>query len=234
MTFTIFAGTTGFDKSIYLHKFRDECLRRNHYQPESGEADRFIKYVKFEEHLIQTAHCSDINAFLKIPSSQTKFEHIERTFQKIADELEHSRPRNIFFDIHLSYYRNSTFLPPFAKTNFESIINAAEDPSVQVITLIDDIFIIWKNLKRKLGEYPNTDLRLREIVSWRSLEILQSETVALNLTTDVRSVTAFLIAIRHPVDTLYNSCVPAKSTYRILVLSYYQNEKNPSRLARHK
>src|SRR5439155_18147371 len=88
--------------------------------------------------------------------------------------------------------------------NFRQLVPQADIP-VKVLTLIDDSFVIWKNLRKRESQYPKTHLRLREILSWRSLETLQAETVALNYTNDARgSVENYLFAVRHPLDTLYN------------------------------
>lgn len=204
MTFVIFAGTTGFEKSKYLEKLRNECLVRNGYKGSSSDSSKFIKYIKFEDHLTKTSKSNNIQTFLKRHSAQQKFRFVEETFERISQELSKEKPNNVFFNIHLSYYSSSSFFPPFQKTLYESAVKSINDNRIVVITLIDDIFVIWKYLLSKIVDFPETDLRLREIVSWRSLEILQAESVARNLTSEDVPVDDFLVAIRHPVDTFYN------------------------------
>ena len=113
MKFVLFAGTTGFDKSAYIERFRTQCLRENGYDPESDESNDFIRYIKFEKMLVEHDGCENIDAFLKKFSSKEKFQAIEETFAKIARELSTSKADYVFFDVHLSYYKNSMFFPPF-------------------------------------------------------------------------------------------------------------------------
>ena len=70
MRFVLFAGTTGFDKSAFVEKFRAQCLRENGYDPGSSEADDFIRYIKFEKILVEHDRCENIDAFLKKYSSK--------------------------------------------------------------------------------------------------------------------------------------------------------------------
>jgi hypothetical protein len=202
---TIFAGTTGFDKSAFVKQFAQTCLQRNDYPGhlDSPDARSFIQYIKFEDELLtEDSTSTDIPGFLEKPSFREKCRTIERTFKRIGEEISVTSA-HLFLDIHLSYYKGSQFLPPFSASNFQALV-PGENVNIKVITLIDDVFVVWRNLRDREQDYPETSLRLREILAWRSLEMLQAEAVADNYTTGDRNVANFLVAVRHPTDTLYN------------------------------
>jgi hypothetical protein len=202
---TFLAGITGFDKSAFVKKFAKMCLRKNGYSDdlESHEARRFIQYVKFEDELLREDETStDIPGFLEKLSFREKCDTIERTFKRIAKQVD-PNTSHLFLDIHLSYYKRSGFIPPMSVANFRELVPRDETP-VKIVTLIDDVFVIWKNLRAREHKFPGTKLRLREILSWRSLEMLQAEAVAMNYTNEQRNVENYLVAVRTPVATLYN------------------------------
>lgn len=205
MDLTIFAGIAGFDKSDYLKKFIRLSLKRHEYSDDldSSESKRFIRYIKFEDELLRVDGSTDMPTFLDKPSLKEKTEVIERTFTEIGRQIKSYETKHVFLDIHLSYFRRSQFTPPLLLANLRELVPHDQIP-VKVITLIDDIFAIWQNLRKREIEYPRTSLRLREILSWRSIEMLQGEAVAMNYTNENRDVKNYLVAVRHPEDTLFN------------------------------
>lgn len=205
MNVTILAGITGFDKSAFVRQFAKICLRKNGYSEdlESRESRKFIQYVKFEDELLREDKTSnDIPGFLEKLSFNEKCDTIEATFKRITNQVD-PNTANLFLDIHLSYYKRSGFIPPMSVANFRHLV-PKDDTPVKVVTIIDDVFIIWKNLRSRENKYPGTRLRLREILSWRSLEMLQAEAVAMNYTNEHRNVENYLVAIRHPIETLHS------------------------------
>ncbi len=205
MDVTILAGITGFDKSAFLKKFVKTCLGKEGYPEDLGSRDsqRFIQYVKFEDELLkEDKTATDIPGFLEKQSFREKCDTIERTFKRIAGQVN-SGTSHFFLDIHLSYYKRSGFLPPMSVANFRQLV-PYDDTPVKVVTMIDDVFVIWKNLRSREDRYPGTQLRLREILAWRSLEMLQAESVAMNYTNEQRNVENHVVAVRHPIETLHN------------------------------
>ena len=76
-----------------------------------------------------------------------------------------------------------------------------------IINLIDDVFNIWKSISDKIEDYPHTQLTLREILGWRSLEALQSESLASILNSEQegkRQVWTYMVSVRHPPSTFKN------------------------------
>lgn len=209
MKVVFFAGTTGFNKSKFLEGFREYYLEKDEYARTGTESEAHVKLVNFEDKLVEVSGSETIDAFLKRDSWREKAEYVEQTFVRIGREIMQRNHEIVFLDIHLSYYRNSMFFPPLLKDNFEQVTKQIDDASassnIRVITLIDDIFVVWKTIISREDMYPDTQLRLREISAWRSLEILQSESVASNLMNpNSQQITSYLFAIRHPLESLYN------------------------------
>jgi hypothetical protein len=207
-TLVIFAGTTGFNKSAILRKFTKDCLKRKGFQGDltSAEGQRFIRYFKFDDELIAESKAVDIPSFLENPSYQMKTRMIEETFRRIRRELnEGPRPKFIFLDVHLSYTKRSEFVPPINFSNYDELVPSLASP-IKVITLIDDAFHVWNSIRKREDERSlvNTKLRLREILSWRSVELLQAETIAKRYTNEHRNVTNYEVSVRHPFYVLYN------------------------------
>jgi len=166
-----------------------------------------IQYISFEDELIVQSNVTDIASFLDVNSLENKATLIEKTFTRVGKQVNESKAEHIFLDIHLSYFKQSRFVPPFFLAAWNEIVRRIDDPNVQVkvITLVDDAFVIWQNLKkRERDRYPGTSLRLREIISWRSVEMLLAESLAKNLTTESKGVKNYLVAVRHPPEAFFN------------------------------
>lgn len=115
----------------------------------------------------------------------------------------------IFLLIHLSYFKNSEFYPPFVPTLFDQLFTALPSSKIRIITLIDDVFSIWNTISSREKEkgYFNTKLRLREILAWRSLESLRAESLKMYYaykSEGGRQVSHYVISIRHPHSTFHN------------------------------
>jgi hypothetical protein len=208
-TLVIFAGTTGFGKSKILKKFTLDALARKGLPRdlESKESQKSIRYFRFDEELIAESQATDIPSFLENPSYRQKSAAIENTFRRIARSIKSvPPPRYVFLDVHLSFTKRSEFIPPINFSNFDEL--TTEQSPIRVITLIDDVFHIWQTIRKKEedGAFSNIKLRLREIISWRSVELLQAETVAKYYTRENRNVVNYEVSVRHP-SYVFNNLV---------------------------
>jgi len=214
---TFFAGITGIDKSNFIQSLISK----------SGKTDEIL-HINFEDELTDNSRPgitpSDIPAFLDMPNPYTKIKIIEDTFRWIADKItrQQDKKKYIFFSMHLSYYKNSEFFPPLNTQLFSSLLAKIPKPKVKIITLIDDIFSIWNRIKEKEQDvYLDTRLRLREILAWRSLESLRSESLNIRLSSSEEGVLSsnnYLVSIRHPYNTFHNLIFHEKPT--TVYLSY--------------
>lgn len=205
MHLTIFGGITGFDKTEFIKSFTLQCFRKYGYPQDLYDEDskRFIHYIKFEDELLAETEAVSVADFLAKPSFPEKIKSIEKTYLRIGRQIEDNEAEHVFLDIHLSCLYQSQFFPPIYSANLREL-DPLNEATVKVVTLIDDVFVIWQKLREREDLYPNTSLRLREILAWRSVELLQAEAVAFHYTTEERPARNYLFAIRHPFDSLHN------------------------------
>ena len=228
----VFAGTTGFEKSSIIQRFTRSSLKKKGYPPDldSAESRKMIRYFKFDDELLQESNAVDIAAFLEKPSYQQKNKFIEATFRRIHKAIGAGpRPEYVFLDIHLSYIKRSEFFPPINFANYDELVGDNDTP-VKVITLVDDAFHIWDTIRRREadGSFVNTKLRLREILAWRSVELLQAETIAKRYTNEYRNVVNYEASVRHPYYVLYNLVFQQEPicSYLSFGITNTRNEKN--------
>ena len=205
MDIIIVAGISGMDKARFL---------RSLVKKAGIEDDSEI--IRFEDALVNPARRAvnvtpptTITSFLNDPSAARRLDTIEKTFTWIADAVRaKKKTRRIFLDIHLTYYHRSEFFPPLNPSHFAGWIDSIDQhANVKILTLIDDVFNTWSTLSGREGRYPGTRLTLREILAWRSLEVLQSESLAYSLNAPnagSKQAKAYPVSVRHPLSTFKN------------------------------
>lgn len=220
MKLTIFAGITGFDKSEAIQNLAKKCLKLNGLSEDlnAKKSAEFIKYIKFEDELLTVDGSQNIATFLGKHSLKAKSDAIEGTFTRINKQIKKHKNKinHLFLDIHLSYLRYSEYAPPLSLAGFRELVQ--DDTPIRMITLIDDVFVIYDNLKKREADFPDTKLRLREIVSWRSVEMLQAEGLAGFYTNESRNIKNYLVSVRHPAETLMNLVM--NDTPKTVYMSY--------------
>lgn len=220
MKIVIVTGITGINKSEFIDNFRKKA-----------GIDDVSEVINFEQELINDDRKkhggivpTNITSFLNTPSTNDKAEMVRDTFswiQKITSNNEY-----VFLNIHLTYYKNNEYFPPFDPEDYVDYINNINDDCAQivVINLIDDAYNIWKSILDKDREdYPETKITLREVLGWRSLETLMSEALAKSLANRLynegdasnrqninKNVESYMVSIRHPHSTFENLIKPKK------------------------
>ena len=206
MKIVIVTGISGIDKSRFIRKLVTNL-----------RIGTKSVIIKFEDKLVDpergdstTSPPTTITAFLDQPSLTDKVRTIEETFTWIS--RSHLVKEYVFLDVHLTYYKNSEYFPPLNPSNYSGWISSiCIDAEIVIINLIDDVFNIWRSICDKDRQYPNTKLTLREILGWRSVEFLQSEslTSALNSQDEgMRRVRRYMVSVRHPPSTFRNLLLP--------------------------
>ena len=201
---TIFAGISGIDKSDFVKKL----LRKS-------RMTKKVLVINFEEELRNESRnppetSPDMAAYLDSPDPTLKFSTFEGTFPWVAKLIACNKKKyeHVFLLMHLSYFKNSEFYPPFVPTLFDQLFTTLPSSEVKIITLIDDVFSTWKTIStREINGYFNTQLSLREILAWRSLESLRAESLKIHYTLGSeggRRVSHYVISIRHPHSTFHN------------------------------
>lgn len=202
---TIFAGISGINKSDFVRDLLEK----------SGMIEKVL-VIDFERELRNEKRnppetSPDIAAYLDSPDPTLKFSIFESTFPWVAKLIKKKQKKyeHVFLLMHLSYFKNSEFYPPFVPILFDQLFDILPHSDVRIITLIDDVFSIWKTISSREEEkrYFNTKLRLREILAWRSLESLRAESLkkhhAFRNEGGAR-VSHYMISIRHPHSTFHN------------------------------
>ena len=216
-TLTIFAGITGIDKTQFIKKFIEKANMKNQ-----------VLNLDFEKELLNEERnpplqSPDIPSFLDSPNLKMKLNMVESNFKWLVDKINNrdNTVSDIFLSMHFSYYKNSEFFPPFTLIPFNQFFTKIPDLKIRIITLIDDVFSIWQQLKKKEIQFPNTSLRLRELLGWRSLEYLRAEALKEYLNSPEEGkqrTTNYLVSVRHPFST-FNNLIFKQPSNRIY-LSY--------------
>ena len=202
VSITVFAGISGLDKN----KVVDSIVRHSR---RSGEVHR----VDFESELLNQPplDCPDIPSFLDIYSRQQKLDAITSTFKRITRDIEgQDNVSHVFLTMHLSYFKNSEFFPPLMPSLFAPMLDKMRGARMNIITLIDDVFTIREKLGRRDKDmHPDTVLRLREIMIWRSQEALCAEGIRIHMipvieTAADKQVQSYMVSVRHPHSTFEN------------------------------
>jgi len=209
MKVIIVSGISGIDKENFITNF----IRKAGIEKKS-------KIIKFEDELVSPERRrggvhppTKITTFLEERSLTIKIRTIEETFSWISNSIAiEPEIEYVFLDVHLIYYKNSEYFPPLNPSNYSEWINSlGRNVDIVIINLIDDVFNIWKTILDKEKQYPNTKLTLREILAWRSLENLQSESLpnALNFPKEgERRAFSYMTSVRHPYSTFENLIFP--------------------------
>lgn len=205
MDIVIVAGISGMHKAQFI----DRLVR------ETGIRDDTV-IIRFEDALlnparkaVNTTPPTTITSFLEEPSTARKIDTIDKTFLWMRKNVSIPKAtKYVLLDVHLTYYNRSEFFPPFNPSNFVGWIDSIDrHANIKIITLIDDVFNTWHALSKRATEYPGTKLTLKEILGWRSLEVLYSESVGYSLNAPnpgSKKAGTYLVSVRHPPSTFKN------------------------------
>ena len=231
MRVVIVTGISGIRKSEFLENFvRGAGI---------GGASQV---VKFEDELANQARRgpgitppASVATFLEQDSPSGKVAEMEKAFAWMADGMRVRRGvRYVFLDVHLAYYKKTEYFPPLNPALFARWI-ASVDPAadVRIINLIDDVFSIWQTLRGRERAYPNTRLTLREILAWRSLETLQSDSLAasINAAPGRMAARSYVVSIKHPLPTFRNLVVPRVPVSVYLSYAISRTRNDPAKVA---
>ncbi len=122
----------------------------------------------------------------------------ERYAREILDEaISRLKPyRHRFLNLHLTLYHNNRFFAPFP---LERITDFEPD---LIVTFIEDVYAAWARVKKKsdtLQDPVKTYFRLRELMAWRSVEIMMADYLAMAL-----RIPNFVVAVKHPPGMLHS------------------------------
>jgi hypothetical protein len=187
----IFTGQTGINcDSEVLKNLELFCKEGNN--PTEG-----LKLYSLSEELERLK--VDMISFLDCQNPQSKADIWKRAFNKILSKVKNEDPKQHFFlSIHHVFYRYSSFFSPVEWDLIKEF-----QPDI-FITLIDDLYSIWKRIKSRNEESPSeSHFCLRELSSWRSAEILMTDLLAKSLSSSKKIIRNYVVAVKHPAQMLH-------------------------------
>ncbi|MGI0070103.1 MAG: hypothetical protein ACREAN_07600, partial [Nitrosopumilaceae archaeon] len=101
----------------------------------------------------------------------------------------------VFISLHSTFFYNSRFF-----TLLDQDLIKSFNPDF-FVTFIDDSYAVWKRIVDKTEthkDFLRSYLRLRDILSWRTVEMLVTDLIAKNL-----QKKNYVLAVKHPVSTLF-------------------------------
>lgn len=186
----IFTGQTGINcDSEVLKNLGLFCK-------EVGNPVESLKLYSLNEELASLG--IDMISFLDSQNPKTKAEIWKKAFNQILSKLKDEDPKHAFLSIHHIFYRYSSFFSPVEWDLIKEF-----QPDI-FITLIDDLYSIWKRIKFRNEESPSeSHFCLRELSSWRSAEILMTDLLAKSLSSSKKIIRNYIVAVKHPAQMLH-------------------------------
>jgi len=185
----ICSGTTGIDKQTAVEEFKTFSKIKNKNE---------INIISLESFLKEKGGFDDITLFLNSYNWQAQKNAWENAFRQILEDLEKVESDITILCTHLVYYRNSRFLLPLNMNLIEKF-----NPD-GFITIIDDVYLLKKRIQNRSETSPfKTELRLRDLIAWRSIETNIADMLCMHLSNE-KQIINYLISVKQPVSTLYN------------------------------
>jgi len=193
----IFTGTTGVRKLDAIGQVIDEVLSSAGKPPDHNNVDslRFIRYFDFEQELSKLFDVP-LWTYLMGVHEKTQREMWDKTFNSIMKTIAKEKPKHVFIGLHATFFQSSRF---FSVLNQDKIRRFKPD---LFVTLIDDTYAVWKRIvtKSESGvDRGKSYLRLRDILSWRAVELLVTDLIANRL-----QKRNFMVAVKHPARMLFD------------------------------
>ena len=204
----LITGTSGTKKATLAKNLVNYRLGKTRGKPADPSANSEIRYFEVESEEWLKA---DFLNFVSDFNEETQTKLWRESLRSINDTVVKANPADCILLFHASWYRNGRFFSPIS---WGDLLYFQPDC---IITLIDDIYDVWQRIEE--GRH-DTHFSLDEILAWRSVEISNSNTLALNLRLDPtklnltkvpmdfkpfvgRSIPHFVMSIKHSVETFH-------------------------------
>jgi hypothetical protein len=221
----LFAGHAGLCKETVLENLKKEIIRVQYgATPGTKEYRNLESQVDIsspEDGIKKILGTESLVPFLEAESDQNRKRLWLEAMKETVERINKSNPETSLLHVHLALQRKSRFFSPSAWAEAIELIRQFK-PEL-VITLIDDVYDVQTRIKT--GSY----LKLRELITWRAVEVLLADILARELYPEsVKSARfpyehSFVFAIKHPPQTLYKllfqpetpkiyACIPISRT----------------------
>lgn len=193
MVRVIFAGHTGLNKIRMIEVLAKQCIPSGIPKNlDDHRVEGLIRIYDTDKEIVKHLRLGSITPFIDSFDLERQQNVWRQIFGKIMADSENLR--DVFILAHFAYFRFGRFF----SLHDLSLLKKTFKPDL-LVTLTDDIFHVWGEIvrreeRKKTGSY----LRLREILSWRSAELVVADMVA-----DILGVKNMYIAMKHPTETFY-------------------------------
>lgn len=206
----IFTGQTGIRKkeaienlALYVLGKEAPQLFKNRAPDrldlENSKIRKIVATFEVEEEIKN--RMGSVPTFLDSSDEKSQKNAWKDSFQKIQNEIVSLKPKYAFVSMHATFFRRNRF---FSLLDWDLIKDFNPDIFV---TFIEEVFLIWRRVVRRESEEAPTAsyFRLRDIVSWRSVEILVTDLLSKFLSQETKesSLTNYVVAVKHPAKMFY-------------------------------
>ena len=233
----VFTGHAGLGKNKVLERLC-QCVYENDRAWRSLPATERKDYEKRLAQFYSAENPPDAPDVSLDMKDYLPIEDIDRRQRRWYDAINtaiekwrRDQPRFAFLSLHLTYHWRSELFSPYTWKIVEKMTRPAE-PQLRrllkrnfrphyVVTLIDDIAYVQHAISK-----AGFTIRLRELLTWRNIEILMSDLLANQcIPRDIykKDSPSFpyerspVVAIRHPTEMLYRLLFQARKIIRIYV-----------------
>lgn len=185
-------GHTGLEKIPFLEKVRKLA---------EGQG-KFLEIYDLET---QTQSLCGANSPFHLDQYFTKKDEFIKNraeaLELIIEKERKENPRNCVLNVHATYRRRLT---PFHVLHYELLAEFRPD---MLITLIDDVYRVQARIKRKaetIADIPTAKITLKDIMEWRSDEIMIAESIATFLSSSFgRPLPHYIVPLRGGERVVY-------------------------------
>lgn len=206
----LFTGSSGLNVRGSLKKFSEYCARQRKSKPMPIILDDKMIDIYLEQFPEDPSRhrMKDPGGFQYLLLQPKDYllrlwrDTISATLLSVPSDKE-----DIFFFIHSVFYHNSS-RDFFCCVDFNHLVTVLDGKGQKIdmiITLVDDIYDVWRRLKERGQLFSLTDdiidatLDLFLLLNWRSVEIFASAQFARTL-----NVPHYVISLKQPLSTIYD------------------------------
>jgi adenylate kinase len=185
----LFLGHTGINKRSCVERLALNCLTAAGLTADLDNINsRAYLRVFHLENFIGHRVAGDYISFLDLFHTHRQASEWNAAWESMIVEGEQTGSQHIFVSLHATYFRRNRF---FSVADLNLL--RAFSPNI-IITLIDDAFECWHRIRERERLLPRgTNLRLRDIFLWRTVEIMAGD-----LLSHALGVSNYVVATKHP------------------------------------
>lgn len=188
----LFTGQSGVRHDQARESLKNAIIENSSYR-EKDILSRDLGNVITEENNVNWF------AFLESEDAEWQDRVCRDATEKVLNEIRSKNPDVSLISTHLCMFRKSRMFTPVDWNLIKEF-----SPNYAV-TLIDDIYTIYSRIKSReeSGVSTGSYMRLRELLTWRSIEILMTDRLVDYLNSHSGDSVNYVVSVKHPASMLY-------------------------------